>query len=216
MAHCQMRKPAVTRQRTEFDARRITEHGRRDGTAHIDIEAGPQTLRAYLGESRQRSGRSADDVATCAHAFQGGNRDCRCCVVCAGKDGVRDHLGRHRLVLGRRRDHEHHRRQDGGVAKRETEILKHCAQNTCGGGRSSEPVRYGTNCLGLGQRPQRILALAPSGSSAVVGFHSGDGVGAKAPTPIHQCSIWLRKSLVRSCCGLEKNGSGSFSSMIWP
>jgi hypothetical protein len=28
--------------------------------------------------------------------------------------------------------------------------------------------------------------------------------------------IWLRNSLVRSCCGLEKNSSGSFCSTIWP
>src|SRR5262249_15492536 len=28
--------------------------------------------------------------------------------------------------------------------------------------------------------------------------------------------IWLRNSLVRSCCGWVKNASGSFASMIWP
>ncbi len=31
-----------------------------------------------------------------------------------------------------------------------------------------------------------------------------------------QCRIWLRKSLVRSCCGFEKKAFGSFISMICP
>ncbi len=31
-----------------------------------------------------------------------------------------------------------------------------------------------------------------------------------------QCKIWLRNSLVRSCCGWLKKASGSFISMIWP
>ena len=31
-----------------------------------------------------------------------------------------------------------------------------------------------------------------------------------------QCRIWLRKSLVRSCCGFLKNSSGVFISTIWP
>src|SRR5687767_10799313 len=30
-----------------------------------------------------------------------------------------------------------------------------------------------------------------------------------------QCRIWLRNSLVRSCCGLAKNGSGALTSTIW-
>ena len=31
-----------------------------------------------------------------------------------------------------------------------------------------------------------------------------------------QCKIWLRNSLVRSCCGFLKNSSGVFISTIWP
>ena len=31
-----------------------------------------------------------------------------------------------------------------------------------------------------------------------------------------QCRIWLRNSLVRSCCGFLKNSSGRFISTIWP
>src|ERR1043165_6190050 len=31
-----------------------------------------------------------------------------------------------------------------------------------------------------------------------------------------QCRIWLRNSLVRSCCGLSKNAFGAFDSTIWP
>jgi len=35
-------------------------------------------------------------------------------------------------------------------------------------------------------------------------------------TDVVYLSIWLRKSLVRSCFGLEKNASGVFSSMMRP
>jgi hypothetical protein len=31
-----------------------------------------------------------------------------------------------------------------------------------------------------------------------------------------QCKIWLRNSLVRSCCGFEKNSFGVFTSTIEP
>ena len=31
-----------------------------------------------------------------------------------------------------------------------------------------------------------------------------------------QCRIWLRNSLVRSCCGFLKNSCGVFISTIWP
>ncbi len=37
-----------------------------------------------------------------------------------------------------------------------------------------------------------------------------------AQSACSQCRIWLRKSLVRSCCGLSKNSAGEFCSTIWP
>lgn len=70
-----------------------------------------------------------------------------------------------------------------------------------------------------GPRPARH-GSASSASTAAGDSKLKQGPGRRPGTVLpgmssfDQCRIWLRNSLVRSCCGLPKKASGSFCSMI--
>ena len=73
----QRRKTGLATQGAEFDQIGITEHGRGNGAAEIDIKPGPAPFSVFLGKAWQRIGGTANQETALAHSVEGLGRNGR-------------------------------------------------------------------------------------------------------------------------------------------